>query len=73
MRFPGEREGALRLRFQKLGVGERIVVLSLAVAIAAAVFGWMRRRELGVVLLVGYLPAALIIGRALAIQVAGRA
>ena len=30
----------------------------------------MRRRELGVVLLVGYLPAVLIIGTGLAIQVA---
>ena len=53
-------------------IGGGTLLLSLAVAIAATGFGWMRRRELGVVLLVGYLPAVLIIGTALAVQVAAR-
>jgi hypothetical protein len=33
----------------------------------------MRRRELGVVLLVGFLPAVLVVGTMLAVQVTGRA
>lgn len=42
-------------------VGGGTVVFSLAVAVAAAVFGWARRRELGLVMLVGFLPAAVIL------------
>ena len=47
--------------------------ITAAVAIAAAGFGWTRRRELSVVLLVGYFPAVLVLGTELAIQTAGRA
>ena len=54
-------------------IGGGTLLLSLCVAIAAAGFGWMRRRELGVVLLVGYLPAVLVVGIELAVQVADRA
>jgi hypothetical protein len=54
-------------------VGGGTLLFSLAVAIAAAGFGWTRRRELGVVLLVGYFPAVLVLGTELAIQAAGRA
>ena len=39
-------------------VGGGTVWFGLAVALAAAVWGWGHRRELGVVLLVGFLPAA---------------
>jgi hypothetical protein len=53
-------------------IGGGTLLLSLAVAIAAAGFGWMRRSELGVVLLVGYLPAVLVVGAELAIQAARR-
>ncbi len=54
-------------------MGGGTLLLSLAVAVAAAAFGWRRRRELGVVLLVGYVPALLIVGTELAVGVAGRA
>jgi hypothetical protein len=43
-------------------VGGGTVVFSLAIAIAASLFGWIYRRELGIVMLIGYLPATLILG-----------
>ncbi len=43
-------------------VGGGTVLLSLAVGIAATGFGWRRRRELGVVLLVSFLPAVVVLG-----------
>lgn len=53
-------------------VGGGTLLFSLAVAIAATVFGWVRRRELGVVLLVGYLPAAVVLGVELALHAASQ-
>jgi hypothetical protein len=53
-------------------VGGGTLLFSLAVAIAATGFGWTRRRELGVVLLVGFLPAVLVIGTEIAIQAVRR-
>lgn len=43
-------------------VGGGTVIFSLLVAIGASAFGWFRRRELGVVLLVGFFPAAVVLG-----------
>ena len=43
-------------------VGGGTVPLSLAVAVTAVGFGWRRRHELGVVLLVGFLPAVVVLG-----------
>ncbi|MFC5493333.1 hypothetical protein [Nocardioides caricicola] len=37
------------------------IVLGLVVAVAACAFGWMRRAELGVVLLVGFAPAVPVV------------
>jgi hypothetical protein len=48
-------------------VGGGTVVFSLAVAIATSAYGWVRRRELGAVLLVGYLPAVVVLGVELAV------
>jgi hypothetical protein len=48
-------------------VGGGTPIFSLIVAVAAAVFGWTRRRELGVVLLVGFLPAVVVLGGQLAL------
>ena len=42
-------------------VGGGTVWFGLAVALAASAWGWGRRRELGVVLLVGFLPAAVFL------------
>ena len=42
-------------------VGGGTVWFGLAVALAATVWGWGRRRELGVVLLVGFLPATVFL------------
>jgi len=36
-------------------------VMSLLLAVTAATYGWIRRRELGVVLLVGFAPAVAIL------------
>jgi uncharacterized membrane protein len=47
-------------------VGGGTELFSLAVAVVATAHGWLHRRELGVVLLVGYLPAALFLGFELA-------
>ena len=52
------------------GVGGGTLVFSLVVALAAAAFGWARRRELGVVLLVGFGPAAVVLVGELARQAA---
>ena len=51
-------------------VGGGTLVFSLVVALAAAAFGWARRRELGVVLLVGFGPAAVVLVGELARQAA---
>jgi hypothetical protein len=64
---------AAGLTWASNAIGGGTLLLSLAVAIAAAAFGWRRRGELGVVLLVGYLPAVLVIGTELAVRVAGPA
>jgi hypothetical protein len=42
-------------------VGGGTVLFSLVVAAVASAFGWVHRRELGVLLLVGYLPAVAIL------------
>jgi uncharacterized membrane protein YczE len=42
-------------------VGGHTEVLSLAVALVAAWFGWRHRRELGETLLVGFLPSAVVL------------
>lgn len=44
------------------GVGGGTVVFSLVLALAATIVGWTRRRQLGVVLLVGALPAVVGLG-----------
>ena len=54
-------------------VGGGTVVFSLLVAMAACAFGWTQRRQLGVVLLVGYLPAVLVLGVRLAIDASAQA
>lgn len=46
-------------------LGGGTVVPALAACVAAAVWGWRRRQELGVVLLVGFLPGALLLVGAL--------
>lgn len=48
---------AVGLTWASNGVGGGTLPFSLAVALAAAGFGWLRRRELGVVMLAGFLPA----------------
>jgi hypothetical protein len=48
-------------------VGGGTVAFSIVVAVAAAAYGWVRRRELGVVLLVAYLPAVVVLGVELAV------
>ena len=53
---------AAGLTWASNAIGGGTLLLSLAVAIAAAAFDWRRRGEMGVVLLVGYLPAVLVIG-----------
>jgi len=53
---------AVGLTWATNAVGGGTVVFSLAIALAAAAYGWIQRRELGVVLLVGYLPAAVFLG-----------
>lgn len=49
---------AAGLTWASNAVGGGTVWFGLAVALAATVWGWSRRHELGVVLLVGFLPAA---------------
>jgi hypothetical protein len=48
-------------------VGGGTVVFSLVVAIAASAYGWTRRHELGVVLLVASVPAVAVLGVELAL------
>jgi hypothetical protein len=48
-------------------VGGGTLIFSLVVAVAAALFGWTRRHELGIVLLVGFLPAVVVLGAQLAL------
>jgi hypothetical protein len=52
---------AAGLTWARNAVGGGTVLFSLVVAVAAASFGWVHRRELGVVLLIGYLPAAAVL------------
>lgn len=59
---------AAGLTWASNAVGGGTVVLNLAVALAAAAYGWIRRRELGVVLLVGYLPAVAVLVGELALR-----
>ncbi len=54
-------------------VGGGTLVFSLMVAIAATGFGWIRRRELGVVLLAGFLPAAVGLSVALVLALSEQA
>lgn len=53
---------AVGLTWSTNAVGGGTVVFSLVVALAATVYGWIHRRELGVVLLAGYVPAAVFLG-----------
>ncbi|MBZ5737130.1 hypothetical protein [Nocardioides mangrovi] len=52
---------AVGLTWASNAVGGGTEVLSLLVALAAAAWGWRHRRELGVVLLVGFAPAAVVL------------
>jgi hypothetical protein len=52
---------AVGLTWASNAIGGGTVVFSLVVAVAATAFGWRRRRELGVVLFVGFLPAVLLL------------
>lgn len=49
---------AVGLTWASNAVGGGTEIFSLLVALAATAFGWRHRRDLGVVLLVGFLPAA---------------
>lgn len=49
-------------------VGGGTLFFSMAVALAASVFGWNRRRELGFVMLVGFLPAVVVLGGGLVLR-----
>jgi hypothetical protein len=53
---------AVGITWASNAVGGGTVVFSLVIAAAACASGWNRRRELGIVMLVGYLPAVLILG-----------
>lgn len=53
---------AVGLTWASNAVGGGTVVLSLLVALGAVWFGWAQRRDLGVVLLVGFLPAVVVLG-----------
>ena len=52
---------AVGLTWASNAVGGGTVVLSLVLAAVAAAYGWRRRRELGVVLLVAGLPAVVVL------------
>lgn len=52
---------AAGLTWASNAVGGGTVVFSLLVAAAASAFGWLHRRELGLTLLVGYLPAVVVL------------
>jgi RsiW-degrading membrane proteinase PrsW (M82 family) len=52
---------AVGLTWASNAAGGHTELLSLAVAILAAWFGWRHRRELGETLLVGFLPSAIVI------------
>lgn len=53
---------AVGLTWASNAVGGGTVIFSLAVALAATAYGWHQRRELGILLLIGYLPAVVILG-----------
>lgn len=53
---------AVGLTWATNAVGGGTIVLSLAVALIATAYGWLHRSELGILLLVGYLPAAVFLG-----------
>lgn len=57
---------AVGLTWASNAVGGGTEVASLVLAVAAAAYGWVRRRELGVVLLVGFAPAVVVLVGALA-------
>ncbi|MET0525345.1 MAG: hypothetical protein ABWZ91_11110 [Nocardioides sp.] len=52
---------AVGLTWASNAVGGGTVVASLVGALAATAYGWIHRRELGVVLLVGFLPASVVL------------
>jgi hypothetical protein len=52
-------------------VGGGTVLLSLALAIAATAVGWVRRRDLSVVLLVAFVPATAVLSAVLVTRLAG--
>ncbi|HXH80766.1 hypothetical protein [Nocardioides sp.] len=52
---------AVGLTWATNAVGGGTLVFSLVVAVVATVFGWVRRDGLGVVLLVGFLPAVVLL------------
>ncbi len=58
---------AVGLTWASNAVGGGTLVLGFVVALAATYFGWVRRSELGVVLLVAYLPAVVILAVELAL------
>ena len=62
---------AVGLTWASNAVGGGTVVFSMTVAIVATGFGWRRRDELGVVMLVGFLPAAMVLGAELALTANG--
>lgn len=57
---------AVGLTWASNAVGGGTEILSLLVALAATAFGWRHRGELGATLLVGFFPAAITLGVALA-------
>lgn len=59
---------AVGLTWASNAVGGGTVVFSLAIALVATWFGWTRRHGLGVVLLVGFLPAVVVLGAELALS-----
>ena len=62
---------AVGLTWASNAVGGGTVVFSMTVAIVATGLGWRRRDELGVVMLVGFLPAAMVLGAELALTANG--
>jgi hypothetical protein len=59
---------AVGLTWASNAIGGGTVVFSLALSLVAAWFGWRQRPGLGVVLLVGFLPAVVVLGAELALS-----